>query len=186
MKRNAAREIAIQLGFAVSANGQEPECAVQEFFEPEHYATMADEGELYGEKPSKKDIAFITQSVAGVTEKKAELDDYIGRYAKGWRMERISKSAAAVLRQAMYEILYMPDVPDAAAIDEAIELAKGYEDGDVVSFINGVLGGFYRGEVEKSVQPELSGDEEQASEEEPVEQSEEMSAPEESGEPDHE
>jgi N utilization substance protein B len=156
MKRTAAREIAIQLGFAVSANGQEPEKAVQEFFEPEHYASMADEGELYSDKPSKKDIAFITQSVAGVTEKKAELDGYISRYAKGWRMERISKSAAAVLRQAMYEVLYMPDVPDASAMDEAIELAKGYEDGDVVSFINGVLGGFYRGEVLHEGQPETA------------------------------
>jgi N utilization substance protein B len=69
-------------------------------------------------------------------------------------MERISKSAAAVIRQAMYEVLYMPDVPDASAMDEAIELAKGYEDGDVVSFINGVLGGFYRGEVLHEGQPE--------------------------------
>jgi N utilization substance protein B len=156
MKRTAAREIAIQLGFAVSANGQEPEQAVQAFFEPEHYETMSGESDLYGEKPSKKDIAFITQSVAGVIAKKDELDDYIRRYAKGWRLERISKSAVAVLRQAMYEILYMPDVPDATAMNEATELAKGYEDGDVVAFINGVLGGFYRAEVlhENQSEPE--------------------------------
>jgi N utilization substance protein B len=170
MKRTAAREIAIQLGFAVSANGQEPELAVQEFFEPEHYATMADEGELYSDKPSKKDIAYITQSVAGVTEKKDELDEYISRYAKGWRTERISKSAAAVIRQAMYEILYMPDVPDASAIDEAIELAKGYEDGDVVAFINGVLGGFYRGQVLHEGQPEEEPADVQAPEAAPAEE----------------
>ena len=149
MKRTAAREIAIQLGFAVAASDQDPVEAVEAFFEPTHYAAMRDEGELYAENPSEKDIAFVRASVAGVTEHRAELDDYIGKYARGWRTERISRSAAAVLRQAIYEILYMPDVPDAASMDEAVELIKGYEDPDVVSFVNGVLGGFYRGEVQR-------------------------------------
>ena len=149
MKRTAAREIAIQLGFAVAATGQDPAEAVEAFFEPVHYGEMLSEDELYAEKPSKKDIAFITESVSGVTEHRAELDEYIGKYARGWRTERISRSAAAVMRQAMYEILYMPDVPDAASMDEAVELLKGYEDGDVVAFVNGVLGGFYRGEIQK-------------------------------------
>ena len=149
MKRTAAREIAIQLGFAVAASGQDPTEAVEAFFEPEHYEAMKTESDLYAEAPSEKDIAFITESVAGVTEHRAELDEYIGRYAHGWRTERISRSAVAVMRQAMYEILYRPDVPDAASMDEAVELLKGYEDGDVVAFVNGVLGGFYRGEVRK-------------------------------------
>ncbi len=156
MKRTAAREIAIQLGFAVASSDQEPEAAVEAFFEPEHYASLQEEGELYAEKPSAKDIAFIKESVVGVTERRAELDEYIGRYAKGWRTERISRSAAAVMRQAMYEILYMPDVPDAAAIDEAVELMKGYDDPEVVAFVNGVLGGFYRGEI--SSEPEEGAD----------------------------
>ncbi len=154
MTRTAAREIAIQLGFAVLAGDHDPRAAVEAFFEPEHYAAMAAEGELYAEKPSAKDIDFITRSVVGVTEHQRELDGYIGQYAKGWRTERISRSAAAVLRQAMMEILYMPDVPPAAAIDEAVELAKGYEDSEVVAFINGVLGGFYRGEVLREPTPE--------------------------------
>lgn len=147
MTRTAAREIAIQLGFAVASTGQDPEAAVEAFFEPGHYASLADEGPLYGEKPSARDMDFIRRSVTGVAERRQELDGYIGQYAKGWRPERISRSAAAVLRQAMYEILYMPDVPDATAMDEAVELAKGYEDEEVVAFINGVLGGFYRGQA---------------------------------------
>ncbi len=145
MTRTAAREIAIQLGFSVANGGLDPAGAVEAFFEPEHYASMKAEGDLYGERPSKRDMEFIRRSVTGVAEHKAELDELISRYAKGWRAERISRSAAAILRQAMFEILYMPDVPDAAAMDEAVELAKGYEDDEVVAFINGVLGGFYRG-----------------------------------------
>ncbi|MCD7845450.1 MAG: transcription antitermination factor NusB [Oscillospiraceae bacterium] len=150
MTRTAAREIAIQLGFSVAATGQQPEEALFAFFEPEHYAAMAEEGDIYREGPSAKDMSFIRRSVTGVAERREELDGYIGRYAKGWRTERISRSAAAVLRQAMYEVLYMPDVPDASAINEAVDLAKGYEDREVVAFINGVLGGFYQGEVAAS------------------------------------
>ena len=74
----------------------------------------------------------------------------IEKYSHGWRVGRISKTAAAIIRCAMCEILYMPDIPNAAAINEAVELAKGYENDELVSFINGVLGGFVRGEVEKT------------------------------------
>lgn len=150
MVRAAAREIAVQLGFAAAATGQDPAAAVEEFLEPAHYAEMAGEGEPFAEKPSPKDRAFILESVVGVTEHRAELDALIGKYAKGWRTERISRSAAAILRQAMYEILYREDIPHAAAINEAVEMAKGYEEPEVVAFINGVLGGFYRGEIEKT------------------------------------
>ena len=154
MTRTAAREIAIQLGFSVAGTGRDPYAAVEDFFEPEHYATLAAEGELYKDTPSERDLDFIRRSVAGVAEHKRELDELIGKYARGWRPERISRSAAAILRQAIFEILYMPDVPDAAAMDEAVELAKGYEDADVVAFINGVLGGFYRGEAAKEDKPD--------------------------------
>ena len=157
MTRSAAREIAIQLGFSVAGTGLDPETAVEAFFEPEHYASLAAEGELYAERPSKRDMEFIRRSVSGVAEHKEELDGLIGKYAKGWRPERISRSAAAILRQAIFEMLYMPDVPPAAAMDEAVELAKGYEDADVVAFINGVLGGFYRGERQNEPGDESDG-----------------------------
>ena len=149
MTRTSAREIAIQLGFAAVTTGQEPEAVVRAFLDPEHYESMGPEGELYGEKPTRRDADFILESVTGVAVRREELDGYISRYAKGWRAERISRSAAAILRQAMYEILYMndTDVPAATSINEAVEIAKGYEDGEVVAFINGVLGGFYRGEI---------------------------------------
>lgn len=162
MKRTAAREIAIQLGFAVVSADLDPEAAVEAFFEPEHYESMKAEGAIYAEKPSKKDIAYITESVTGVAAHREELDRLIGRYAKGWRTERISRAAAAVLRQALFEILYMPDVPDAAAIDEAVELIKGYEDADVVAFVNGVLGGFYRAEILRGEPDAEPGDGERA------------------------
>ena len=78
-----------------------------------------------------------------------ELDDYIRRYAHGWKPERISRTALAALRCAMCEVLYMDDVPDAAALNEAVELDKGYDEPETVAFVNGVLGGFMRAEFPK-------------------------------------
>ena len=91
-------------------------------------------------------MAYIRRLTGLVSEKKEELDAYIERYAHGWKPERISHTALAVLRCAICEILYIEDVPSAAAINEAVELDKSYDDPDTVSFINGVLGGFMRGE----------------------------------------
>ena len=76
------------------------------------------------------------------------MDAYIEKYARGWSVGRIDRTAGAILRCAMSEILWLPDVPDAAAINEAVELAKKYESADAVSFINGILGSFVRGETE--------------------------------------
>ena len=66
----------------------------------------------------------------------------------------------------MCEILYMDDVPNAAAINEAVELAKGYEEPETVAFINGVLGSFVRSEVEPEAEAEQAPSEEGGAESE--------------------
>ena len=67
--------------------------------------------------------------------------------------------AAAIMRTAMYEVLYVPDVPNAAAINEAVEIAKRYETQEVVSFVNGILGSFVRAEFsETPPKPDKAGE----------------------------
>lgn len=148
MTRSTAREIAIQLGFAAAATGEEPQAVLERFFERGHYDSLAQENELYAQYPSKNQMEYISRLLRLQDEHREEIDSQIRRYARGWKLERISKTALAVLRCALCEILYMEDVPDAAAINEAVELAKGYDDPDTVAFVNGVLGGFMRGEAE--------------------------------------
>ncbi|MBR2880420.1 MAG: transcription antitermination factor NusB [Oscillospiraceae bacterium] len=148
MTRTTAREIAVQLGFSLVMSEQFADELIDEFFEAEHYESLGRENPLYAEFPDDTQMNYICALVQLIFDHRVELDAYIEKYAKGWKIGRISKTAAAIMRCAMAEILYMPDVPDAAAINEAVELAKGYEDEDVVAFINGVLGGFMRGEVE--------------------------------------
>lgn len=149
MTRSTARHLAIQLCFAAAASGRAPRELAEDFFTEEHFAGLADVDELYTELPKGKYLDYILNLSSLVIEKREEIDAYIERYAKGWRPERISKTALAVLRCAICEILYLEDVPASAAINEAVELAKNYDEPDTVAFINGVLGSFVRGELEK-------------------------------------
>ena len=109
-------------------------------------ARATDEPRLYSEFPCEEQLAYITALVRGTADHGAELDGYIEKYAKGWKFSRIDRVAAAIMRQAMYEILYCPDVPNKAAINEAVEISKRYLDEDVVKFVNGILGAFVRAE----------------------------------------
>lgn len=154
MTRSTARELAIQLCFAASATRREPAELLEDFFSEEHFATLASEGELFAERPDERQMAYIRSLTSLVWAHRDELDGYIERYAHGWRPERISRTALAVLRCAICEILYLEDVPNAAAINEAVELDKNYDDPDTVAFVNGVLGGFMRGEFPEREAPE--------------------------------
>ena len=154
MTRTAAREIAIQLCFAGSANNLNPAELLDIFFSREHYDTLEDEQELFRDFPDDKQMDYIRRLLNLVTEKREEIDGYIERYSHGWKPERISRTALAVLRCAICEILYMDDIPSAAAINEAVELDKNYDEPDTVSFVNGVLGGFMRGEFPEAPEPE--------------------------------
>ena len=147
MTRNTARHLAIQLSFAAAASGRSPEELAGDFFSPEHFATLSELDELYSELPSGKTLDYILRLSALVAEKREELDAVIGRYARDWKIERISRTALSVMRCAVCEILYFDDVPAGAAINEAVELDKNYDEPETVAFVNGVLGAFVRAEL---------------------------------------
>ena len=146
MTRTAARELAVQFCYRLSVKGELSPEALETFFQPEYYETLGAEGEPFAQVPDEKQLAYINEVTLGVASHLEELDGFVEKYAVGWKPERISKTALAVLRVAMYEIRYVADVPAAAAINEAVELAKGYDEPETVAFINGVLGAFVRGD----------------------------------------
>jgi N utilization substance protein B len=147
MTRTAAREIAVRLCFGLSENPQDPNAVLGDVFDEEYYASLGAEDETFAEYPDEVQLEYIGRIIRGVSAHSAELDSYIEKYAVGWKFGRISRTAVAILKTAMYEVLYMPDVPDKAAINEAVELAKRYEEPMTVPFINGVLGSFSRNET---------------------------------------
>nr|WP_326184013.1 transcription antitermination factor NusB [uncultured Oscillibacter sp.] len=147
MVRNTAREIAIHLSYELSFTDKPIDELLDERLTAETFATLAEEDALYQEAPNAKQADYIRRLVKGVDEHAAELDGYIAKYAKGWSFSRIPLVASAIMRVAMYEILYMQDIPNGAAINEAVEIAKKYETPETVKFINGILGSFVRQEV---------------------------------------
>lgn len=147
MVRNTAREIAIHLSYELSFTDKTVDALLDERLTAEAFAALAGEDALYAEAPGPKQGEYIRRLVKGVNEHGAELDGYIEKYAKGWKFARIPLVASAVMRVAMYEILYMQDIPNGAAINEAVEIAKKYETPETVKFINGILGSFVRQEI---------------------------------------
>ena len=147
MNRSTAREIAVHFAFELAFSSDSAGQLLERELTPDSFALRGREEPLYGEFPGEGELKYITTLVRGVGGHGAELDGYIEKYARGWHFSRIDRVAAAIMRIAMYEILYMPDIPNKAAINEAVEIAKKYVDDDVVKFINGILGSFVRTEL---------------------------------------
>ena len=83
---------------------------------------------------------YAVELVEGVAAKSEQIDEYIATYAQGWVLERMPAVDRAVLRLGVWELLLNDEVPDAVAVDEAVELVRALSTDDSPGFINGVLG----------------------------------------------
>ena len=82
---------------------------------------------------------FVQSYLKGIEKHKACLDKTISRYAKNWKINRMSLVDLNIIRLAVFEMLFCPEVPDKVALNEALELAKQFGEESSVSFINGIL-----------------------------------------------
>ncbi len=82
---------------------------------------------------------YIKRVFFGVFENVEAIDGIISEKSVGWSIKRISKTALAVLRLAIFEIKYFDEIPVSVSINEAVELAKKYATKEDASFINGIL-----------------------------------------------
>lgn len=144
MVRSDARELAVHVIYGMECTGESAEQVLATRLAQDYYANLAQENEIYRERPNRKQLEYIKTCVAGVADHRDALRDAISRYAVGWKIHRISKYTTAVLELAMYEMLFVEDVPDNVAASEAVNLVKKYEDAEVGSFVNGILGAFLR------------------------------------------
>ena len=87
---------------------------------------------------------FASMLIAGTLERVDEIDDHIRGNLKKWSFGRLSKVDLAILRVAVYALIYQGDVPEAGTIDEAVEIAKKFGSPDSFRFVNGVLDGIRR------------------------------------------
>lgn len=144
MKRGDARELAIHLIYGREFTGEEPEQVVSTRLNKEYYNGLSSENEVYTERPSRGQVQYLDTVVTGVANRTEELNDQIRKFSIGWDISRISRLTRCVLQLAMFEILYVEDVPTGVAVSEAVRIAKKYDGDDTGAFVNGILGSFAR------------------------------------------
>ncbi|HEX5494151.1 MAG TPA: transcription antitermination factor NusB [Mycobacteriales bacterium] len=117
--RSKARKRALDLLFEADQRGTDPVSTVAERRPADDYAVSL---------------------VEGVTGNRERIDEILRSYAEGWSLERMPAVDRTILRLGVYELLWCDDVPDAVAINEAVELAKSLSTDESPRFVNGVLG----------------------------------------------
>ena len=145
MTRANARELAVHLIYGREFTGDEPDKFVAARLEKSYYSLLAEENDLYADRPSRAQTQYIDNVVAGVANRTEELNEHIQKYSIGWEVSRISRLTRTIMQLAIFEILYVEDVPTGVAISEAVRLSKLYDGDDTGSFVNGILGSFARG-----------------------------------------
>jgi len=126
MNRRKAREYALQMLFQSEFAGKDREETVPE-----------DVGAGKNDKEELKH--FATEIYRGTLKHLEEIDRVIQEAAEHWDLHRMAAVDRNILRFAVYEILYRPDIPSAVTINEALEIAKKYSSLESVPFINGLL-----------------------------------------------
>jgi len=124
--RREAREWAVQLLFQMDYNPGDLDPAFKVFW-----------SERVEAKPKSR--TFVEELVRGVIEHRTRIDEVIQKTARNWQLSRMAGVDRNILRLAIFEMLFKPEIPPAVSIDEAVEIAKGM--GDVASprFVNGIL-----------------------------------------------
>ena len=125
-KRRKAREVALQFLYQLDQHGAE---------DPSPH-----EREFWTRHPVDPDTqTFADALVRGSKQQQPKIDQLLAQYTEHWDLDRMAVVDRNILRMAVYELLWAPDVPPKAVINEAIEIAKKFGTTDSSRFINGVL-----------------------------------------------
>jgi N utilization substance protein B len=124
-KRRKARIFSIQILYQLGMNKSDTDSALKTFWEDTKHCEEIQE--------------FTTQLVKGTTLYAEKIDEIIVNTAKNWPLHRISPIDRAILRQAIFELMYCPEIPSKVTLNEAIELGKKFGSEKSGFFINGIL-----------------------------------------------
>ncbi len=137
MKRSEIRENVFKLIFCSEFHSpDELPQQMKRFFEE----TAVPDEETWQPQFSEEEQAVITERFNDISGRIPELDEKIDEAASGWSIDRMGRAELAILRLAVYEMLYDEDVPVKVAINEAVELAKKFCGDNASAFVNGILG----------------------------------------------
>ena len=150
MTRAKARELAVHLIYERCFTGEDPMQAVRARLDKKYFAMLSEEIDVYADRPNAALKAYINSVVSGVASREEELNEMIQKYSVGWDVSRISNLARSIMQLAIFETLYLDDVPVGVAISEAIRIVKLYDGNETAGFVNGILGAFARELEEKA------------------------------------
>ena len=103
------------------------------------YTDILDKSDIE-EQPTEDDLAYAQEVLSGIREHAEEIDALIRELAINWSIERMPRVDLSILRVAIYEMLYLDDIPESVSINEAVELAKRFGGERSSAYINGMLG----------------------------------------------
>lgn len=135
MVRRKGREIALQILYQREMAKLSTEEAITLY---KKYFSIGD---------NKDALNFGEELVRGVCDNLDFIDKTIQKYTPSWPLERMNITDKNILRLAIYEMFFRPDIPEIVSINEAVELAKLYGTDDSPAFINGVLDSIYKKEL---------------------------------------
>ena len=153
-KRRMAREAALQLLYLLElGKPDDRRRAFQTFWEHDwreegECRLCPEEGCRDRDKPKSRfslpvnqlaEVPFARELVDGVLSRQKEIDEKIESHSLNWRLHRMSAIDRNILRIAVFELLYLDDIPPKVSINEAIEIAKTYGDKNSPAFVNGIL-----------------------------------------------
>ena len=130
MTRQKQRKVVFQLVYSLNYQGLEQKDTVLE--------------EFFRQREDDEVFPYINETVDGVVAHWEEINNLIEPCLTKWSMKRVSAVCLAILRVAVYEIKFNPEIPDRVAVNEAIELAKEFGDEDAGGFVHGVLSSIAR------------------------------------------
>ena len=137
--RREARRVAIDVLYQAEIRGCLPTEALAQYTRPS--TTHDEDADRGGEqKRGEEGYVYARALIEGVQEKGADIDALLAKHADRWAIERMPVIDRTILRIAVFEMLWGPDVPIAVAINEAVELAKVLSTEDSGRFVNGLLG----------------------------------------------
>ncbi len=144
MSRTTARSAAMQMIFEKISGGQGGEETLKLVYDELREYGASEDRKVDPREPDEEDREYIANALNGVLSHLDELDEIIGKTAKGWTTERMSLVDLTVLRLAVWEILYNPEIPANVSVSEALALTERYSDPEDKPFVNGILGTIVR------------------------------------------
>lgn len=144
-KRRKARELALQFLYELDGTDENLSSRTKRFYEEFASESLLRDGfikkndDLYRKKDVLEIYDFFYDIVFGVSANLEKIDGTIRNLSKNWVLERMARIDRNILRLSVYEILMHPETPKNVIINEAIEIAKKFGNGDSPSFINGIL-----------------------------------------------